>query len=333
MIRKNSTLIGCRHDWHADLSAHSSLLRSPCSSCPARTIWLCLRLCICAPRLQGLWHEKAVYGDREREVGAGPTKWHCRRTAWVCLFTSRLCWCRLEYMEKSKHLQDQLKELKTEIESLKLEEQQQQAGLYNLRGEARGYVQEPVYIPHSNVRDRFTWACPYYLLFLVLVWFKLGTGFKGFFLQSGWEIQPDSSFLLHRCISLESLIAVFVLQRNSAYMSQMAFFEEVWSWRFKMRRGFGWKCLVLFFFFFGYLAETNRLTRTYTITVCFGKIYPSEQTATVGLPVQFVQHLPYVFYSLCKEQGGSDYHCLGFKASGWRWGCFFLFLQTTYVII
>lgn len=55
-------------------------------------------------------------------------------------------------MEKSKHLQDQLKELKTEIESLKLEEQQQQAGLYNLRSEARGYVQEPVYIPHSNVR-------------------------------------------------------------------------------------------------------------------------------------------------------------------------------------
>ncbi|XP_017348502.2 NF2, moesin-ezrin-radixin like (MERLIN) tumor suppressor b isoform X2 [Ictalurus punctatus] len=54
---------------------------------------------------------------------------------------------RLEYMEKSKHLQDQLKELKSEIESLKLEEQQQQAGLYNLRGYA-----EPSYIPHSNVR-------------------------------------------------------------------------------------------------------------------------------------------------------------------------------------
>lgn len=53
-------------------------------------------------------------------------------------------------MEKSKHLQDQLKELKTEIESLKLEEQQQ-AGLYSLRGDSRGYVQEPVYIPHSNV--------------------------------------------------------------------------------------------------------------------------------------------------------------------------------------
>uniref|UniRef100_A0AAQ5YA98 FERM domain-containing protein n=1 Tax=Amphiprion ocellaris TaxID=80972 RepID=A0AAQ5YA98_AMPOC len=58
---------------------------------------------------------------------------------------------RLEYMEKSKHLQDQLKELKSEIESLKLEEQQQQAGLYGLHSEARGYVQEPVYIPHSNV--------------------------------------------------------------------------------------------------------------------------------------------------------------------------------------
>lgn len=54
-------------------------------------------------------------------------------------------------MEKSKHLQDQLKELKTEIESLKLEEQQQQASLFNLRSEARGYIQEPVYIPHSNV--------------------------------------------------------------------------------------------------------------------------------------------------------------------------------------
>ncbi|KAF7697143.1 hypothetical protein HF521_005561 [Silurus meridionalis] len=52
---------------------------------------------------------------------------------------------RLEYMEKSKHLQDQLKELKSEIESLKLEEQQQQAGLYSLRGYA-----EPPYIPHSN---------------------------------------------------------------------------------------------------------------------------------------------------------------------------------------
>lgn len=59
---------------------------------------------------------------------------------------------RLEYMEKSKHLQDQLKELKSEIESLKLEEQQQQAGVYSLHNEARGYVQEPVYIPHSNVR-------------------------------------------------------------------------------------------------------------------------------------------------------------------------------------
>uniref|UniRef100_A0A673I904 Merlin-like n=1 Tax=Sinocyclocheilus rhinocerous TaxID=307959 RepID=A0A673I904_9TELE len=54
---------------------------------------------------------------------------------------------RLEYMEKSKHLQDQLKELKSEIESLKLEEQHQ-AGLYSLRSYA-----EPPYIPHSNVRN------------------------------------------------------------------------------------------------------------------------------------------------------------------------------------
>uniref|UniRef100_A0A7N8YJL9 NF2, moesin-ezrin-radixin like (MERLIN) tumor suppressor b n=1 Tax=Mastacembelus armatus TaxID=205130 RepID=A0A7N8YJL9_9TELE len=42
---------------------------------------------------------------------------------------------RLEYMEKSKHLQDQLKELKSEIESLKLEEQQQQASLYSVHSE------------------------------------------------------------------------------------------------------------------------------------------------------------------------------------------------------
>lgn len=59
--------------------------------------------------------------------------------------SSHVC-VRLEYMEKSKHLQDQLKELKSEIESLKLEEQQQ-AGIYNLRSYA-----EPPYIPHSNVR-------------------------------------------------------------------------------------------------------------------------------------------------------------------------------------
>ena len=57
--------------------------------------------------------------------------------------------CRLEYMEKSKHLQDQLKELKSEIESLKLEEQQQ-AGVFAHRGEARAHP-DPPYIPHSNV--------------------------------------------------------------------------------------------------------------------------------------------------------------------------------------
>uniref|UniRef100_A0A671TY46 NF2, moesin-ezrin-radixin like (MERLIN) tumor suppressor b n=1 Tax=Sparus aurata TaxID=8175 RepID=A0A671TY46_SPAAU len=79
---------------------------------------------------------------------------------------------RLEYMEKSKHLQDQLKELKTEIESLKLEEQQQQAGLYNLRSEHNGKrCAKKIIFSNSN-------AC-------------------------------------------------FVLQRNSAYMSQMAYFEEV----------------------------------------------------------------------------------------------------------
>ncbi|XP_061558038.1 NF2, moesin-ezrin-radixin like (MERLIN) tumor suppressor b [Phycodurus eques] len=76
---------------------------------------------------------------------------------------------RLEYMEKSKHLQDQLKELKSEIESLKLEEQQQQpqphphlshlphqqaAGMYALH-DARTYTPEPLYIPHSNRNSAF----------------------------------------------------------------------------------------------------------------------------------------------------------------------------------
>ncbi|XP_077361148.1 NF2, moesin-ezrin-radixin like (MERLIN) tumor suppressor b [Festucalex cinctus] len=69
---------------------------------------------------------------------------------------------RLEYMEKSKHLQDQLKELKSEIESLKLEEQQQQqhlhhphlpphqaSAMYPLH-DARAYIPEPLYIPHAN---------------------------------------------------------------------------------------------------------------------------------------------------------------------------------------
>ncbi|KPP59050.1 merlin-like [Scleropages formosus] len=60
---------------------------------------------------------------------------------------------RLEYMEKSKHLQDQLKELKSEIESLKLEEQQQ-GGLFAHRGDARVYV-DPPYIPHSNGNSAF----------------------------------------------------------------------------------------------------------------------------------------------------------------------------------
>ncbi|KAI4814003.1 hypothetical protein KUCAC02_003221 [Chaenocephalus aceratus] len=70
---------------------------------------------------------------------------------------------RLEYMEKSKHLQDQLKELKTEIESLKLEEQQQQqAGVYTLRHEARGYNQEPVYLPQSNRNSAYMSQMAYF---------------------------------------------------------------------------------------------------------------------------------------------------------------------------
>lgn len=63
---------------------------------------------------------------------------------------------RLEYMEKSKHLQDQLKELKSEIESLKLEEQQQ-AGVYNLRSYA-----EPPFIPPSNRNSAYMAQMAFY---------------------------------------------------------------------------------------------------------------------------------------------------------------------------
>lgn len=41
-----------------------------------------------------------------------------------CLPTFNLSMFRVEYMEKSKHLQEQLNELKTEIESLKLKERE-----------------------------------------------------------------------------------------------------------------------------------------------------------------------------------------------------------------
>ncbi|XP_051903528.1 NF2, moesin-ezrin-radixin like (MERLIN) tumor suppressor b isoform X2 [Hippocampus zosterae] len=66
---------------------------------------------------------------------------------------------RLEYMEKSKHLQDQLKELKSEIESLKLEEQQQQqqqqqrraSATYALR-DGRAYVPQAPEIRPTRLR-------------------------------------------------------------------------------------------------------------------------------------------------------------------------------------
>lgn len=41
-----------------------------------------------------------------------------------CFSTGNLFMHRVEYMEKSKHLQEQLNELKTEIESLKLKERE-----------------------------------------------------------------------------------------------------------------------------------------------------------------------------------------------------------------
>uniref|UniRef100_H3BHZ9 NF2, moesin-ezrin-radixin like (MERLIN) tumor suppressor b n=1 Tax=Latimeria chalumnae TaxID=7897 RepID=H3BHZ9_LATCH len=57
---------------------------------------------------------------------------------------------RLEYMEKSKSLQDQIKELKSEIDSLKLEEQQ--AGLLFYCSEALGFPEAP-YSSIENVSN------------------------------------------------------------------------------------------------------------------------------------------------------------------------------------
>ncbi|XP_019752201.1 NF2, moesin-ezrin-radixin like (MERLIN) tumor suppressor b isoform X3 [Hippocampus comes] len=81
---------------------------------------------------------------------------------------------RLEYMEKSKHLQDQLKELKSEIESLKLEEQQQQqqhpppplphrqaSAKYTLH-DGRAYVPEAPYIPHANRNSAYASPLAYF---------------------------------------------------------------------------------------------------------------------------------------------------------------------------
>lgn len=66
--------------------AHSSLLHSSCSSGPPWSTRL--TLWFCAPRLQGLWHEKVVHGDWEGEVS---------RHTWPGLFLKPVrasrCWC------------------------------------------------------------------------------------------------------------------------------------------------------------------------------------------------------------------------------------------------
>lgn len=51
-----------------------------------------------------------------------------------------LCFCasRVEYLEKSKHLQEQLNELKTEIESLKLKERETHLDILHNENTERG---------------------------------------------------------------------------------------------------------------------------------------------------------------------------------------------------
>lgn len=50
-----------------------------------------------------------------------------------------LCVCfRVEYMERSKHLQEQLNELKTEIEALKLKERETALDILHNENSSRG---------------------------------------------------------------------------------------------------------------------------------------------------------------------------------------------------
>lgn len=66
--------------------AHSSLLHSSCSSGPPWSTRL--PLWFCAPRFQGLWHEKVVHGDREGEVSQ-----HTRPGCFLKPGRASPCWC------------------------------------------------------------------------------------------------------------------------------------------------------------------------------------------------------------------------------------------------
>lgn len=60
---------------------------------------------------------------------------------------------RVEYMEKSKHLQEQLNELKTEIESLKLKDRETPLDVIHNQNSEQGTSK------HSNFKKVTTAAC------------------------------------------------------------------------------------------------------------------------------------------------------------------------------
>jgi len=64
------------------------------------------------------------------------------------LLSCHLCLCRVEYMEKSKHLQEQLNELKTEIESLKLKERETPLDIIHNQNTEQGTSPQSYTHPH-----------------------------------------------------------------------------------------------------------------------------------------------------------------------------------------
>lgn len=85
---------------------------------------------------------------------------------------------RVEYMEKSKHLQEQLNELKTEIESLKLKERETPLDVIHNQNTEQGTSK------HSNFKkvaiSSAAWIhkVPYQLVHIIFVSISLLAGLK-----------------------------------------------------------------------------------------------------------------------------------------------------------
>lgn len=63
---------------------------------------------------------------------------HISTCSWSVLIQGCSLCVRVEYMEKSKHLQEQLNELKTEIEALKLKERETALDILHNENSSRG---------------------------------------------------------------------------------------------------------------------------------------------------------------------------------------------------